>query len=617
MKTNFLNLLERIQKPILVILDIIAVALAIFISFYGLKGWYKDDVVSLIFNSWSLYVSIFVYIFLFWLFRLYKYTWRYAGIDVLTSIIASSAIGTLIFTGLYKIENGEILGVAFTFIFVFVICGISIIRFIARWASVRKNISIVNIPQSAIKNIFVVGNHEDYGMFVNNIRNNPQLAYYNIVGIIDNDPMYVGKYVGNIKVLGTCAKLEKIVENNDIQEVFFILNDDFNGEEVKPYVLDLRRKRIPVKTINNLSDTITGKQRISLQDINVEDVLHRPTRKIDLKVYGDYVKDRVVLITGGGGSIGSEIVRQVSALEPKQVIVLGHGENSIFNIYHEIKGKFPELDIYPVIASIADRVRIFNTFEKFKPQVVFHAAAHKHVPLMEMNIHEAVRNNVCGTLNLADACYEYGVETFVQISTDKAADPSSVMGATKFVCEQVVKSVAKREGNKTKFVIVRFGNVLGSRGSVIPVFLKQIENGGPVTVTDPQMTRFFMIIPEACRLVVQSGSIGENGHIYVLDMGKPVRIMDLAEDIISICGYTPGKDMEIKISGIRKGEKLHEVLSSETENLQPTEYKGINTVDSSEVVEYSKLCEFVNNLNSLEKTKDAKTFIYEVNTLKK
>lgn len=617
MKNSFLTFAERAQKPILVILDIIAVALAIFISFYGLKGWYKEDVVTLVTHSWSLYVSIIVFILLFWLFRLYKYTWRYAGVDVLTSIVASSALGTMILTLLYKVNRHEILGVAFSFIFVLVFCAICIIRFVARWASIRKNAAIVDIPQSAIKNILVVGNHEDCGMFINNIRNNPQLAYYNIVGIIDNDPMYTGKYVGTIRVFGTCAKLNKLVESNDIQEVFFILNDDFNGEEIKPYVLDLRRKRIPVKTINNLSDAITGKQRISLQDINVEDVLHRPARKIDLKVYGDYIKDRVVLVTGGGGSIGSEIVRQVSALEPKQLVILGHGENSIFNIYHEIKGKFPELDIYPVIASIADRVRIFNTFEKFKPQVVFHAAAHKHVPLMELNIHEAVRNNVCGTLNLADACYEYGVETFVQISTDKAADPSSVMGATKFVCEQVVKSVAKREGNKTKFVIVRFGNVLGSRGSVIPVFLKQIANGGPVTVTDPQMTRFFMIIPEACRLVIQSGSIGENGHIYVLDMGKPVKIMDLAEDIISICGYTPGKDMEIKISGIRNGEKLHEVLSSETENLQPTSYQGINTVDSSEVVEYSKLCEFVNSLNSLEKTKDAKTFIYEVNTLKK
>jgi len=393
--------------------------------------------------------------------------------------------------------------------------------------------------------------------------------------------MYVGKYVGNIKVLGTCTKIKKLVEDNDIQEVFFILNDNFDGEEVKPYVLDLRRKRIPVKTINNLSDTITGKQRISLQDINVEDVLHRPTRKIDLKVYGDYVKDRVVLITGGGGSIGSEIVRQVSALEPKQVIVLGHGENSIFNIYHEIKGRFPELDIYPVIASIADRVRIFNTFEKFKPQVVFHAAAHKHVPLMEMNIHEAVRNNVCGTLNLADACYEYGVETFVQISTDKAADPSSVMGATKFVCEQVVKSVAKREGNKTKFVIVRFGNVLGSRGSVIPVFLKQIENGGPVTVTDPQMTRFFMIIPEACRLVVQSGSIGENGHIYVLDMGKPVKIVDLAKRMIALSNAS---NVKIEFTGLRDGEKLYEEVLNETEKTVPTDNPQIRI---AKVREYS------------------------------
>lgn len=615
---NIYNILERHEKKLLLLGDLIAVFLAFFLGYSLCNHYYpKADIVKSLFSDYSFYIGAVIFVFLFWLFRLYKYTWRYAGIETIFSIVSSCFVGALAFASISNILTGEMLKLPIAVSFVFLVVFVSLIRMIARYTAKRKYKVMANVSKGAVKNLILVGSENECGLLVKSFRENPELFNYNIVGIVDYDENHKGKFVGNIKILGVCKDINEIAEKNNVNEVLFILGDDFDGNDIKPYVFALRQRKIPVKTINRFTDRVVGNKKLTIKDIDVEDVLHRPSRKIDLNLFSEYITDKVVLVTGGGGSIGSEIVRQVSALRPKQLVLLGHGENSIFKINAEIKELFPELNVYPVIASIADRERIFNTFEKFKPDVVFHAAAHKHVPLMELNIHEAVRNNIFGTKNIADACCEYKVNTMVQISTDKAADPSSVMGATKFMCEQVVKSVAKKPENKTKFVIVRFGNVLGSRGSVIPVFLKQIENGGPVTVTDPQMTRFFMTIPEACRLVVQSGSIGENGHIYVLDMGKPVRIMDLAEDIISICGYVPGKDIEIKISGIRKGEKLHEVLSSETENLRPTDYNGINTVASSEVAPYNYLTDFINGLNTLEKTKNAETFISEVNKIKK
>ena len=616
MKDVIFAFLDRQQKKLLLIGDVISIFLAIILSYVFIQGKGYDKTPMDALTSWSTYVCIIIFIALFWIFRLYKYTWRYAGLETATSILGSCALGTLFYAFLINFVGW---GFAKLILFIFLVLSVvfsASLRLLARYAARVRWRIYSDVPKNAVKNILLVGAHEECGLIVKSMYDNLILAAYNIVGIVDYKKGYKGKFVGNVKVLGDCKELLNLVGKNNIQEVFFILDDNFDGESIRPYVIELRQKRIPVKTLNSFLDRITGNNKITLQDINVEDLLHRPSRKIDLSQYGDYIKEKVVLVTGGGGSIGSEIVRQVAALEPKQLVILGHGENSIFKIDNDIREHFPKLNIYPVIASIADRERMFNVFEQFRPEVVFHAAAHKHVPLMELNIHEAVRNNICGTLNLADACYKYKVSTMVQISTDKAADPSSVMGATKYVCEQIVKSIANREGNQTKFVIVRFGNVLGSRGSVIPVFLRQIQNGGPVTVTDPEMTRFFMIIPEACRLVIQSGSIGDNGKIYVLDMGQPVKIMDLAEDIISICGYTPGKDMQIKITGIRPGEKLHETLSSVTENLRPTEYKGINMVDSGEIVPYETLCDFIVKLNSIEKTKDAATFIAEVNKLK-
>ncbi|MHB1002083.1 MAG: UDP-N-acetylglucosamine 4,6-dehydratase family protein, partial [Armatimonadota bacterium] len=336
---------------------------------------------------------------------------------------------------------------------------------------------------------------------------------------------------------------------------------------------------IPVKIVPFLRDTLNGKNQLHLQDFSVEDLLRRPPVKTNLMEVGSYVTGKRVLVTGAGGSIGSELCRQISGLKPTSLVLLGHGENSIFEIQKELRQRFPELSdrLHWVIASIADEPRINQVFSRHRPQVVFHAAAHKHVPIMENNLQEAVHNNVIGTNNVAQACGRFGTEKMVMISTDKAANPVSVMGATKWLCEQVVLAAAE-DWPDTGYITVRFGNVLGSRGSVVPVFREQIEKGGPVTVTHPEMTRYFMTIPEAVQLVLQAGAVGSSGELYLLDMGEPVKIVDLAKDMISLYGMNPDVDIEISYTGIRPGEKLHEQLATESCEVAQTPWEKLSIV---------------------------------------
>ncbi|MBQ0106195.1 MAG: polysaccharide biosynthesis protein [Armatimonadetes bacterium] len=619
MKEALLGFLEKYQRIFLFLGDVIAIFMAFALGTLLAEPWYhgEDSLHNILFFSWTTYAGMIGILFFLHCFRLYRFTWRYAGVEVHTAVVGACCCGMIVLFVLQHFYLGFTLNLALFVCFVFLVLFITLVRTLASMMARYKCGLNYDIAQKKIKKLLILGSYSECAHLIKSFDSNFELKNYKLIGALTYDKEFTGRYIGKIPVFGTYENMVSVAEKKSADEVLIILDKEYDSDRLKESVLKLRRERVPVKTINMFSDRVSGVKKLGLKDIKVEDLLHRESRQIDLKLYGDYIKDKVVMVTGGGGSIGSEIVRQVSALGPKQLIILGHGENSVFKIHANIKDTYPDLNIYPVIASISDRESIFDTFEKFRPDVVFHAAAHKHVPLMEMNIREAVKNNICGTLNVADACFEFGVKTMVQISTDKAADPSSVMGATKFVCEQIVKSTARRENNKTKFVIVRFGNVLGSRGSVIPVFLRQIQNGGPVTVTDPKMTRFFMIIPEACRLVIQSGSIGGNGKIYVLDMGEPVKILDLAEDIISLCGYVPGKDMEIKFTGIRPGEKLHETLSSRSESLEATEYSGINTVASTEVCDYAYLTDFIKSLNTPEKTENADIFISEVQKLKK
>ena len=323
-----------------------------------------------------------------------------------------------------------------------------------------------------------------------------------------------------------------------------------------------------------LNEMIDGKFSIdSIRDVDVNDLLGRETVKLDYSGIADYLQEKIVLVTGGGGSIGSELCRQIVRFNPKQLIILDIYENNAYEIQMELKRNYPELNLVTLIGSVRDKVRLEHVFNQYKPQVVFHAAAHKHVPLMEDSPCEAIKNNVMGTLNVAEAASKYNVERFVLISTDKAVNPTNVMGASKRLCEMIIQAINKE--SKTDFVAVRFGNVLGSNGSVVPLFKKQIAKGGPVTLTHKEITRFFMTIPEAAQLVLQAGVYAKGGEIFVLDMGEPVKIYDLAKNLIKLSGFEPNKDIEIEVTGLRPGEKLYEELLMDEEGLKNTAHEKI------------------------------------------
>jgi len=393
------------------------------------------------------------------------------------------------------------------------------------------------------------------------------------VAFVDDDPQKVGLIITGIPVLGTREDIVKIVKENDIKSVIIALPSAPKSEITK--ILDICKKtKTKIKIIPKVSDLINGKVTISaMRDVNVEDLLGREPIEVDLEGIASYVTDKVVMVTGAGGSIGSELCRQISNFNPKRLLMLGHGENSIYSIQNELKRKFPNLSILAIIADIQDRKRIEQIFKTYKPVVIFHAAAHKHVPLMEENPYEAIKNNILGTRNVAECAHKFGAEHFVLISTDKAVNPTNVMGATKRVTEMIIQSLDRI--SPTKFVAVRFGNVLGSRGSVIPLFKEQIKAGGPVTVTHPEMIRYFMTIPEAVQLVIQAGAFAKGGEIFILDMGEPVKISKLAYDLISLSGFEPGKDIKIEYTGIRPGEKLYEELLTSEEGITATKHNRI------------------------------------------
>lgn len=401
----------------------------------------------------------------------------------------------------------------------------------------------------------------------------PLMADHKLIGFIDDAPDKYLLTVHGTPVLGDRKALDTIVEVLKVREIIIAIPSASRATVSEIINLSIATGA-KVKLIPAINDLIKGKVSISnVRDVDVEDLLGREPVKTDLQGIAEYVHNRVVLVTGAGGSIGSELCRQISSFAPDKLLLLGHGENSIYTIEMELKRKFPGMLFEPIIADVQDQSRLEEIFDCYRPQVVFHAAAHKHVPLMEKNPAEAVKNNVFGTKNVADCADKYGSERFVLISSDKAVNPTSVMGATKRIAEMYVQSL--NTTSKTNFASVRFGNVLGSRGSVIPHFKEQISYGGPVTVTDPQMVRYFMTIPEAVQLVIQAGSMSKGGEIFILDMGEPVRIVKLAEDLIRLSGYEPYIDIPIHFSGIREGEKLFEELLTAEEGATKTQHDRI------------------------------------------
>lgn len=561
-------------------LDIISVILAAFISIY-----LRFDSNKIPANYLSLLISympltVVIYLISFYLFKLYGRIWRYASATELIAIVMANIAASTAwyFISLYI---GAVLSRS-----LYVFTGLLLIFFIGgSRLSLRFYSYVMNKPkyrqiQRKKNKVLIIGAGDAGAMLLREIERY-HIANRQVVGFIDDDKNKTGKILLGVKVLGTRNELVKIASEKGIDEIIIAM-PSVKGKEIKAIISICKETNCKLTILPGLYEIIEGKVSISqLRPVDIEDLLGRDPVKLDTTAVREYLAGKIVLITGAGGSIGSEIVRQVAKMQPKKLLLLGKGENSIYEITQELKINSPEVKTVPIIADIRDKERIKAIMDYFKPQVVFHAAAHKHVPLMEYQPAEAVRNNILGTKVVADEAAAHNVETFVMISTDKAVNPTSVMGCTKRVAEMYVQSMNKNSG--TRFVAVRFGNVLGSRGSVIPLFKKQIAKGGPVTVTHPDMKRYFMTIPEASQLVLQAGAMAKGGEVFVLDMGEPVRIYDLAKDLITLSGLIPDKDIEIKITGLRPGEKLFEELLSAEDGTEKTTHKKIFTARIKEI----------------------------------
>lgn len=420
----------------------------------------------------------------------------------------------------------------------------------------------------------IIGGGNAGATLIREIQTTDKIAY-NPVCVIDDDVNKVGKRIGNVRIVGTTEDIKKYAEKYAIEEILIAIPSAKKAEVKRIYEI-CKTTDCKVKTLPGIYQIVSGEASVaSLREVRITDLLGREQIQVNLDEIMGYIEGQVVLVTGGGGSIGSELCRQIATHNPKQLIILDIYENNAYDIEQELKRKHPSLNLLALIASIRDRGKMEDVFTKYRPDIVFNAAAHKHVPLMETSPNEAVKNNVFGTLNVARCADKFGVKVFVQISTDKAVNPTNIMGATKRICEMIIQTIG-RNSKHTKFVAVRFGNVLGSNGSVIPLFEKQIAEGGPVTVTHKDIIRYFMTIPEAVSLVLQAGAYAQGGQIFVLDMGEPVKIYDLAYNLIKLSGLEPNVDIEIKCTGLRPGEKLYEERLMDEEGMQTTPNGLIN-----------------------------------------
>ena len=471
--------------------------------------------------------------------------------------------------------------------------GMCTIRILYR--TMRKAVLYFRVNQNIEKStkVLIIGAGSAGKLILREMFENPQLNMCP-VGIIDDNINKLGKTYYNVAVVGTTDEIEQIAKNLNIDEIIFTIAkiDNVRKREI---IQICKKTKCKVKTIPGICEFIDGRVSIkSIRDVNIEDLLGRESIKIKDPEVVNFIKNKKVLVTGAGGSIGSELSRQIGNLNPKELILVDIYENNVYAIQQELLRKYHNLNLKVLIASVRDKKRMDEIFNTYKPEIVFHAAAHKHVPLMEDSPCEAIKNNVFGTLNTAKISAKYNVERLVLISTDKAVNPTNIMGATKRCCEMIVQMLNKN--SETEFVAVRFGNVLGSNGSVIPLFKKQIEEGGPVTVTHPKITRFFMTIPEAVSLVLEAGAIAKGGEIFVLNMGEPVKILDLAENLIKLSGFEPNVDIKIEITGLRPGEKLYEEILMDEEGLTSTKKDKIYI---GQPIEVNQL-EFFDKLNSLK-----------------
>ncbi len=496
--------------------------------------------------------------------------WRYIGLRELARIVMALGVATAGLVALRII--GPVLGGYFKFITIpfgvsgidlaLAVLGVSGVRVSRRVLAERQERRSRACDGTEKRRSLLIGAGRAGVMVAKEVEQNPQMGI-EVVGFVDDDPLKVGSVIQGHKVLGDSASIARIAAERGAQQAIITIASA-SGATIRKIVAGCEKAGLPVRIIPGIYEILQGKVGITrIREVTIEDLLGREAVELDLEAIGRFLCGKRVLVTGAGGSIGSELCRQVARFDPDQLILLEQAENPLFEIDSELRREHPNIDAAPVIADICDSHRVDLVFSRFRPQVVFHAAAHKHVPMMEWNPGEALKNNVFGTKKVADAADRFGTEAFVMISTDKAVNPTSIMGASKRVAEIYVQALARR--SKTKYVAVRFGNVLGSAGSVIPTFKEQIRRGGPVTVTHQEMKRYFMTIPEACQLVMEAATMGLGGEIFVLDMGEPVRIADLARDLIRLSGLAPDRDIPIRIIGRRAGEKLQEELLTESE----------------------------------------------------
>ena len=513
-----------------------------------------------------------VYVLAFSVTKNYRTIWIHSSMtDYIKTFVVSVIAGLICFAGSVTIHNSY-----FYAKFSLVSMVLATLMLVAFRMSIKYGHIIIkqylNSKNSRGKrNVLVIGAGAAAAVLLKDIKVNGKFNY-NVVGLIDDDESKLNSYLNGAKVLGNRNDIVKVCEEYNVKEIIVAIAT-ISPKEKQKILQICASTKLEVKTMPSIAEAIEMDDFPKLRPVKIEDLLARDPVELDDDGIKDIIRDKTIMVTGGGGSIGSELCRQLVKYKPATLIIVDIYENNAYDLQNELISDYPEQKLEVLIASVRDKVRLNKIFETYHPDVVFHAAAHKHVPLMEYSPGEAIKNNVFGTYNVAKCADEYGVSKFVMISTDKAVNPTNVMGATKRMCEFIVQAMQKV--SKTQFVSVRFGNVLGSNGSVIPLFKRQIEKGGPVTVTHKDITRFFMTIPEAAQLVIQASCYAQGGEIFVLDMGEPVKIYNLAENIIRLSGYEPGVDMEIKVTGLRPGEKLYEELLMSEEGLGKTTHSKI------------------------------------------
>ncbi len=527
-------------------------------------------------------------IIIFYFFDLYQGMWRYTSLKDLFNIIQGSCVASLIIVAIILFTHGFVGFVRSALIIdwglttIFIGCNRLTVRLflgVTRQDSqpvTFKSLFLHKLPgkRKDIKKLLIIGAGDCGEKIYREIRDNASLQY-NVVGFLDDDPKKLGRLIHGIPIIGQISEIKNIAERVNANE-FLIAIPSAHSDKMRKIVASCQESGIPFKTLPGMGELIDGKVSIkAIRDVAYRDLLGREVIRLEEDLIGNYLNNIRVLVTGAAGSIGSELCRQICRFKPQRLILFDRAESPLYDIELELKKDFPYIKIIPVLADVQDSSQLLKSFEDTRPQVVFHAAAYKHVPMLEIMPWKAVKNNIIGTRNIIDISKKFNVDRFVFVSTDKAVRPTNVMGATKRVSEMLVQGQNGCDLTKSRFMIVRFGNVVGSVGSVVPLFKKQIEQGGPVTVTHPEVTRYFMTIPEACQLILQAGAMGKGGEIFILDMGTPIRIIDLARDLIQFSGFEPDVDIKIKFIGLRPGEKLYEELITEGEGVVPTTHEKI------------------------------------------